>query len=145
MAEPAETPKPRYSPHWNMRSKSAPDPNRIKLPPNEGRLTEPLSSQKWLARTLAGAGLQAGLMPADAVKRASECVEALRNEAIVRNLDSEGQKAAIELSIAYMRAPGITAGMTVAVRALECVRLLEEWRAKTRKAEIVKAKKREVV
>lgn len=116
----------------------------VTLPANEGALTEPLSNQKRLIWRFVAASLRAGLVPSDAVTRATDAVRWIRDRAIEYKYDSEEQQQIAAFVTACMQAPGVENGITLASRGIEAARLLKEWRKGVRKVERDKARRGEV-
>ena len=110
-------------------TKLAAYPRRVVTP--EGDLTLPLSRQKRLLRDCISSGLAAGLVPLEAVKRATECLEWLRSQALQYDLDSENQEYLKNYAIAAMmntqKDLGKTPGVMLAGRAWEATRAMQDY------------------
>lgn len=79
-----------------------------------------------LARFVAS-GLESGLLPVDAVKRATSALNHITKEARVDKRFYDDQILVEDLLIAALRSRGAETGYVLAVRTLEAVRLINEW------------------
>lgn len=111
------------------------------LPANEGLLTNKLSNQKRFIKSLISASLQSGLVPSDAVTRATEAATWVRSQAVAESFDSEDQETIKAFIVASMRSQGVTSGVTLAQRGIEAMRLMNDWLKVVRKDERAKAKR----
>ena len=112
-------------------------PKKRIIPPPAGNLTNPLSTQQSLLVELTIAGLSAGYVSLDAVKRAAGTIEVLRGAARERAWGPYEQVLARRVAEGAVKAPGRDSGVTVGGRVLaSCLAIGEQlraWREKEKK------------
>lgn len=99
---------------------------------SRGRKYLPSIESAFVLR-LVCSGLEAGLVPADAVERATSAFDQLRRHLRTTTHTQADQAWLEHMLCAALRSKGAETGYVLAVRVVEALRLLHEWRESNRR------------